>query len=419
MSRGNYYCGIDWAEKHLDYAVINGQGHTLAEGRIGHDPAGVNELFQAFRVAARRRKAVQVAIETDRGAFVAALRAAGQQVTVLDPSKVARYRGRRTAHGGKSDRADARMLAQVLRWGGDELRPLPASSPAALAIRELARAQVEAGRQRWIVACQIRSLLREFHGHAFGAWSGRQGGPNGLLRPEVRAVLAVAPTPAHARRLSRQQLRAALEASGRKRLLDREADRLHALFRSPALRHPAPVEDAMGERILALLHVLNRACECTDDLTARLAERFHTHPHAPIYASFPGLGPVLGARLLGEFGDDPTRFADARARAAWAGASPITIASGASHAVRRRRHANSILMGAAFHWPFAALSRSPGARMHYDRRREAGDRHATALRNLYRRLVSQLHHCLMTGEAYDEARAYPAHEIEAGGDGDR
>lgn len=414
VSGASYYCGIDWAEKHLDFAVINNKGDTLVEGRIGHDPAGVDELFRAFRTVARRRKAVQVGIETDRGAVVAALRAADQQVVVLCPSKVVRYRGRRTLHGGKSDRADALLLAQVLRWGGDELRPLPASSPAALAIREIGRAQIEAARKQWTTASQVRGLLREFHAPASGAWAGRQGGPSGLFRPEARAVLAVAPTPAHACQLSRRQLREALEASGRKRLLDDEVDRLYDRFRQPALRHPTAVEDAMGERLLTLLRVLNQQIECTDDLTVRLTDRFHAHPHAPIYASLPGLGPVLGGRLLGEFGDDLGRFATARDRTTWAGASPITIASGATHVVRRRRHANRILMGAAFSWPFATLTRSPGARAHYDRRRAAGDRHATALRNLFRRLVSQLHYCLKSGEVYDEARAYPAQSDREG-----
>ena len=36
---------------------------------------------------------------------------------------------------------------------------------------------------------------------------------------------------------------------------------------------------------------------------------FGRHPDAEIYLSQPGLGAVLGARVLAEFGDDPHRYA--------------------------------------------------------------------------------------------------------------
>ena len=63
-----------------------------------------------------------------------------------------------------------------------------------------------------------------------------------------------------------------------------------------------------------------------------MAEHFGRHPDAEIYLSQPGLGVVLGARVLGEFGDDPHRYADAKARKNYAGTSPITRASGTQDA---------------------------------------------------------------------------------------
>ena len=59
-----------------------------------------------------------------------------------------------------------------------------------------------------------------------------------------------------------------------------------------------------------------------------VAEHFGRHPDAEIYLSQPGLGAVLGARVLAEFGDDPDRYADAKARKNYAGTRPITRASG-------------------------------------------------------------------------------------------
>nr|WP_329896014.1 transposase [Streptomyces sp. SP17KL33] len=55
-------------------------------------------------------------------------------------------------------------------------------------------------------------------------------------------------------------------------------------------------------------------------LAAATEEAFLAHPDADIITSFPGLSVLSGARLLAEIGDDRSRFADARAVKAYAGA---------------------------------------------------------------------------------------------------
>ena len=132
-----------------------------------------------------------------------------------------------------------------------------------------------------------------------------------------------------------------------------------------------------------------------------------TLPDAGIITSFAGLGRLTGARVLAETGDDRTRFTEARTLKAYAGSAPITRASGKSRAVLHRRVKNQRLATVGYLWAFCALTASPGARAHYDRRRAAGDGHAAALRNLTNRLLGCLHHCLQTGKQYDEAAAFP------------
>lgn len=121
--------------------------------------------------------------------------------------------------------------------------------------------------------------------------------------------------------------------------------------------------------------------------------------------SVPGLGLQLGARVLAEIGDDHTRFADARGLKAYAGSSPLTRASGKKSGITRRRVKNDRLNHAGYLWAFTALTASPGAKAHYRRRR---DWHASALRNLFNRLVEQLYHCIQVHEPFDEAPAFPA-----------
>ena len=175
------------------------------------------------------------------------------------------------------------------------------------------------------------------------------------------------------------------------------------------MRQRPLVEHAMGSQALALLGQLDAACAAAEDLEQAVTESFNLHPDAGIITSFPGLGALTGARVLAETGDDRSRFQDAKGLKAYARAAPITRASGKTGSVTRRKVKNNRLNAAlAYTWAFSALTASPGARAHYDRRKDAGDRHAAAQRNLFGRLLGCLHHCLLTCQHYDEATAFPA-----------
>ena len=223
-------------------------------------------------------------------------------------------------------------------------------------------------------------------------------------------ILAAAPTPAAAARLTSTQLRALLKKAGRSRGLDTEAARLRDAFRAEQMRQLPLAEDAMGRQALALLRQLDAACASADDLEQATTESFNQHPDAGIITSFPGIGALTGARVLAEIGDDRSRFKDARGLKAYAGAAPITRASGKSRSVTQRKVKNNRLAAAGYTWAFAALTASPGARAHYDRRRDAGDRHTAAQRNLFNRLLGCLWDCLQTSRHYDEATAFPTRQ---------
>jgi len=162
----------------------------------------------------------------------------------------------------------------------------------------------------------------------------------------------------------------------------------------------------MGHQLLSLLRQLDATCLAADQLGEAVEEHFRRHPDAETLLSFPGLGVQLAARVLAEIGDDRDRFADARGLKAYAGSAPITRASGKKKLVGRRFIKNDRLLAAGFLWAFSALQASPGADAHYRRRREAGDWHASAQRNLFNRMIGQLYHCLQTGQLFDEQHAF-------------
>ncbi len=400
------FCGIDWAEDHHDIALVDRDGGLLARLRVTDDAAGLARLLELLAGHGDSpQDPVPVAIETPRGLLVACLRATGRGIFPVNPMAVARYRDRHSAAGRKSDHGDAVVLANVLRTDMHAHRPLPADSELAQAVAVLARAQQDAVWDRVTAHNKLRSHLREYYPGFLTAFAAAKGG---IMRPEARAILAAASTPEAAARLTPAQLRALLKKAGRSRSIDAEAQRLRDALRQPQMRQLPLVEQAMGRQTLALLRQLEAACQSADDLQAAAEESFSQHPDAGIITSFPGIGALTGARVLAEIGDDRSRFKDARGLKAYAGAAPITRASGKTRSVTRRHVKNNRLAAAGYIWAFSAITASPGARAHYDRRRDAGDRHAAAQRNLFSRLLGCLHHCLVTGQHYDEATAFPA-----------
>ncbi len=160
----------------------------------------------------------------------------------------------------------------------------------------------------------------------------------------------------------------------------------------------------------ALIAVLTTMVTQTEVLAGQVEQGFGQHPDVEIYRSQPGLGMILGARVLAEFGDDPDRYADAKARKNYSGMSTITKASGTKRVVLARYARNRRLGDALFLQAYSALRTSPGARAFHDRQRARGATHHQALRALASRLVGILHGCLRHRTLYDEHRAW--HDAE-------
>lgn len=399
-------CGIDWADDHHDLAVLDAHGEVLAKARIGDDVDGLSRLLQILSEHGDSpQQMIPVAIETSRGLLVAALRATGRPIYAINPLAAARYRERLAPSRSKSDHADAVMLANVLRTDAHHHRMLPADSDLVRAISVLARSHQDTAWSRETLTSQIRSLLREFFPAAITAFAGLSNG--GLSRPEARTILRAAPTPAQAAALEEHELRVLLRTAGRQRNIPRRIAETRHAFTTTQLRQPEQIETAMGVQLTALLTQLDAACTALEDLEQALTCAFHQHPDAEIITSFPGLSTVSGARLLAEIGDDRARFADPRALKAYAGAAPVTRTSGKARLVLHRRAKNKRAAAVGYTWAFAALTASPGARAHYDRRKSRSRRHPDALRHLFNRLLGCLHHCLQTRQTYNEDIAFP------------
>ncbi|HEV2362067.1 MAG TPA: IS110 family transposase [Acidimicrobiales bacterium] len=398
------FVGVDWAEAHHDVHLEDEEGRRLGAGRLLEGVEGIARFHELVGDHIEEPSEVVIGIETDRGLFVAALVAAGYLVYAVNPMSTSRYRDRHASSGAKSDPGDAKVLADMVRTDRHNHRPIAGDSEAVQVVKVLARAHQSMIWSRGRQTNALRSTLREFYPAALVAF-------DDLTSADALEVLKIAPTPSLGAGLSLSKIASALRRGGRQRRVDERAREIQAALRSPQLEGSALVATAMGASVRASVAVISTMTAEIASLANELEAGFEKHPAAKVVRSLPGLGTILGARVLGEFGDDPNRYATAKCRKNYAGTSPITRASGTKRVVLARFARNDRLADAIYLWAFAALTASPGARAFYDAHRAAGNTHHAALRVLGNRLVGILHGCLENGYLYDERAAW-AHRKE-------
>jgi transposase len=395
------FVGDDWAEEHHDVELMDETGRVLGRAKLPEGVVGISRLHAMIGEHLGDDEddaSVVVGIETERGPWVQALIAAGYQVYAMNPLQVARYRERHSVSGAKSDTGDAHVLADMVRTDRHQLRPVAGDSVQAEAVKVLTRAHKTLVWERTRHLLRLRHTLREFFPAALVAF-------DDLTAIDTLQLLGAAPDPASAAALSIEQITAALKRA-RRRGRAAKAEAIAAVLRAEYLGQPAVVTAAYAVTVRAQVAVLTVLGAEIKTMEEQVEAHFGEHPDVEIYLSQPGLGVVLGARVLAEFGDDKDRYADARARKNYAGTSPITRQSGKRKLVLARYVHNDRLVDALGLQAFAALRASPGARAYYDQLRGRGTGHRAALRQLGNRLVGILHGCLKTGTNYDEAKAW-------------
>jgi len=400
------FVGDDWGEARHDVTVLGEKGEQLAHLAVSDTVDGAARLQGLLADHADTLEDVIVGIETSSGLLAQLLVAAGYQVYVVNPLAASRYRDRHSVSGAKSDARDSKMLADMVRTDRHNQRRYLGDTDLAAAVKVLARSHKELIWSRRRHLNQLRSTLRVYYPAILGVIDDLEGA-------EALALLDRAPTPAEGRSLSQSKIRSLVEGSGRRRGVEARVQAIQDGLRSPQLEAAPLVTRAYGATVRALVAVVRTTSEQIAALEAELTQSFERHPDAEIIRSLPGLGAVLGARVLAEFGDEPTRFANARARKNYGGTSPITKASGKKRVVLARHARNHWLVDALHLWAFSSLTGSAGARRYYDALRSRGQRNNAALRMLANRWVGILHACLHSRRPYVEEIAWPRLEVAA------
>lgn len=406
------YVGDDWAEDHHDVAVLDEQGVLLTQRRVPEGVAGITAFAEVIgELLADDDQAdtgqVAVCIETGQGPWVTALIAAGYLVYAVDPKRAKRHSEVLSNSRAKSDQADARSLADMVRTRRHQLVVAGGDTPLVRAVKVLAR-----DHQRAVWECtrhsnRLRAALREYFPAVLIICTELD---LELKSAPILGLLTKAPTPEQAERLTVRQIMPLLK---RRHNQDVKAAKIREILRREQLRADGPVAAAYAASARSSVAFLHVAIEQTKILEGQVDAHFSRHPDAEIYRSVPGIGPVIGPRLLGEYGDDTHRFRSAKARKNATGTSPVTRQSGKSRQVSARYTAlNAYLLDAALEFAHAATLHDVDAHAYYQKQRDRGIKHQAALRQLANRLVGILHGCLTHRQLYDSHTAWPNHDIE-------
>jgi transposase len=211
------FAGDDWAEGHHDVELMDASGRRLAKARLPEGVAGLARLYAMIggllgeEADEEDAGQVVVGIETDRGPWVAALIAAGYTVYAINPLQASRYRERHGVSGAKSDAGDAHVLAGMVRTGSCQLRTVAGDTAQAAAVKVVTRTHKTLIWERTRCTQRLRHALREYFPAALQAFED-PGAPDAL------ELLARAPDPASAARLTAAQISAALKRARRRQI---------------------------------------------------------------------------------------------------------------------------------------------------------------------------------------------------------
>ncbi len=355
------FVGDDWAEDHHDVEVQDETGRRLGRARLPEGVTGVarlHALIGEHLPEGAEPDQVVIGIETDRGPWVQALIAAGYTVYAINPRQVARYRERHGTSGAKSDAGDAHALADMVRTDRHQLRAVAGDTEQAQAVKVVARAHQTLIWDRHRHMLRLRTAAREFFPAALEAF-------DDLLAPDALELLGRAPDPDQAARVSRAQITGALKRA-RRRNVDEKTTAIQTALHTEHLTQPPAVAAAYAVTVRSLVSVITAFNTEIAAVQEQVQACFGRARDAEIYLSQPGMGQILGARALGEFGDDADRYASAKNRKNYAGTSPITRQSGKKKTVLARFVHNDRLVDALHQQAFCALRASPGARAYYD-----------------------------------------------------
>jgi transposase len=388
------YIGIDWSEKHHNVCILNKAGACLNRFQISHTLDGFQRLEELLARANSDVSACMIAIETDHNSLVDFLWSRGYKLYILPPNQVKSNRGRQRASRAKDDDSDARLLADIIRTDQGRLIPRQADGVLVQQMRSLLSwvddltESIKRHRNR------LRAILLNYYPQPLAAFGN-------LTSQYSLKVVAAYPSPVHLSGLTFQHFVTFSRAQGYY-----HTSRLpgyYAQLRESMPAAPEAVWSALEKQTVFLANQLLTLMEQKQVAISQAQHLFQQHPDAPLFASLPGTGALLGPKLLVMFGEHRSRFPKPTILPAIAGTCPVTVQSGCSRYVRFRWACNHSYRQTVQQFAKCSVRQSVWAAGYFDRALTRGMSRSHAYRCLANRWLHIIWTLWQKQELYDEA----------------
>jgi transposase len=387
-----WYVGLDWAHTHHDVEVLDEAGKRVGTRRFSHSHDGLNELKQLLLSIAASPENLACIVETNHGLLITFLLEAGIPVYPVNPKSANQLR---KSAGAKTDRIDAHLLAKIGRLDLSELRRLEPDSPIVAELKTLTRDQDTLIQTQTRLVNQLTACLKEYYPAALHLFAKVQ-------QRSARVFLQTYSTPQVAQVASVEEITATLRR-GKHTNPTRVAPKIVEELHRPQLVANEVMVRAKQRLMLSLVKQLLIVIEDIATYDEQIRTLFLTHEDQQIWRSLPRAGKRLAPRLLAEWGDDRTRYADANSVQSLAGTAPVAFQSG-NFAKAHKRFACLKPLRNVLH-PFAWQStlKEEWALAYYQRKRAEGKTHSMAIRALANVWVRIIYAMCIKRESYEAA----------------
>jgi transposase len=401
-----WYVGQDWADTHHDVEVLDDAGKRVGARRFAHSHAGLNELKTFLLGIAASPEELACMVETTHGLLISFLLEAGFPVYPVNPKLANQLR---TVAGAKTDRIDAHLLAKLGRLDLTELRRLAPDSPIVQELKTLTRDQDALIQTQTRLVNQLTACLKEYYPAALQLFAK-------LQQRSTLVFLQTYPTPQAAQAASLAEISATLRA-GKHSNPTKAARKIVEELQRPHLVATELVVRAKSRLMLALVKQLLVVLEEIASYDKAISPLFLRHDEHELWSSLPGAGKRLAPRLLAEWGEDRSRYADAASVQALAGTAPVPFESGKYAKAHKRFACVKPLRNHLYQFAWQSTRAEAWALAYYQRKRAEGKAHSMALRALanvwvriiYRMWVNKTSYQTATFEAAKRAHAPRPH----------
>jgi transposase len=390
--------GLDRADKKADLCLLNTATGERRSVVIDTAPEALWEWLAELR---QQHPAARVGICLEQPAvhLIPFLEAyAWITLHPINPLTLQKYREAFVTSRAKDDTKDAEYLADLLLSHHAKLPVWAPEDGATRGVQQLVLHRRAVVDERTGLSNRLIALLKQYYPQALVLCG------EDLWRPLATAFLLKWPSLSRVQKAKPATLKTFYHVQG-SRSQKLITERLALIAKAVPVTDEVAVIESFVLRVQLIARQLQLVQRAITEFDRQIAAAYAVHPDRPIFASFPGAGPVLGPRLLASLGANRERFADGAAQLQrYTGVAPVTKRSGNSCYIHRRYCCPKFHRQSFHEYAKESVLWSRWAAAYYLQQRTRGCPHHTAVRALAFKWQRIIWRCWKNHTPYDDAR---------------